>query len=470
MGFVPNVSEAVPDSPPHVSVRPSCRCAPFRPTFQAFEHCRTIRNECRSWLRQDDGLPQCSTILPARYVAALGERSAWHHALSRPTRGRSRGFALLPIQFVSLAIHACTVADNTRVYQHTGIRTKSCVPSTLGVYFSTGSCIRPLVPLEFVASRILSLIPIESKEGPCGFLGRMDMPTIDAAPSLAQLVHNSDRTAAQQFPPCSQPLASTIRIVSPPETALVAGASCGRRWARLLASITSSSRGQESRSFRSSLLPLHSLQKRQLTVHRRLRFHVPGADLSQVHLVPTCSDEGGVVRPCPSQLPQTHNDGTRRATDLAPRRLQAYQSLLPSPGLVQIGIVQLFVPDCLRSCHDGLNSARVHRIALMRGQSPGERPSRMFAWQASSNRGPEGLQPRRRHAHAPHAVQAARHEPRLGDLARDRAILLVEIDFGHPLFGFGQPRVLRSALPRRPSSVRVDAQDARVRDDPHRFE
>ena len=46
---------------------------------------------------------------------------------------------------------------------------------------------------------------------------RLDMPTIDAAPSLAQLVHASDKTGALQFPPCSPPLASTIQIVSHPE-------------------------------------------------------------------------------------------------------------------------------------------------------------------------------------------------------------------------------------------------------------
>ena len=63
---------------------------------------------------------------------------------------------------------------------------------------------------------------------------------------------------------------------------------------------------------------------------------------------------------------------------------------------------------------------------------------------------PEGFQPRRRHAHAPHAVQAARHEPRLGDLARDCAVLLVELNLGHPLLDLGQPCVLRSALRRRP--------------------
>ena len=55
----------------------------------------------------------------------------------------------------------------------------------------------------------------------------------------------------------------------------------------------------------------------------------------------------------------------------------------------------------------------------------------MFAWQALPNRGPEGFQSRRRRAHAPRAVQTARHEPRLGDLARDRTVLLVELNLGH---------------------------------------
>ena len=64
VGFVSNVSEAVPDSPPHVSVRPSCRCVPFRPTFQASEHRRTIRYECCSWLRQNDGVPQRPQFCP----------------------------------------------------------------------------------------------------------------------------------------------------------------------------------------------------------------------------------------------------------------------------------------------------------------------------------------------------------------------------------------------------------------------
>ena len=62
-------------------------------------------------------------------------------------------------------------------------------------------------------------------------------------------------------------------------------------------------------------------------------------------------------------------------------------------------------------------------------------------------------------------MQPARHETRLGY----RPILPVELDLGHPLLEFGQPPILRSALPDRPCSVRVDAQDARVRDDPHAF-
>ena len=100
----------------------------------------------------------------------------------------------------------------------------------------------------------------------------------------------------------------------------------------------------------------------------------------------------------------------------------------------------------------------------MHSEPPGERSSRVFAWQAPSNRGPEGFQSRRRHAHAPHAVQTDRQEPRFGDLARDRTVLLVELNRGHYLLDFGQPSVLCSALPRCPRSVRINAQDARVRD------
>ena len=61
-------------------------------------------------------------------------------------------------------------------------------------------------------------------------------------------------------------------------------------------------------------------------------------------------------------------------------------------------------------------------------------------------------------------MQASRHEACLGDLASDRPVFLAELNLGHFLLDFGQPPILRSALPRRPQSVRVDAQDACVRD------
>ena len=130
VGFAPNVSEAVPDPSPHVSVRSSRRSAPFRPTFQASVHCRTIRHERCSWFRQDDGLPKVPTILPARYAAALGGRSAWHHALSKPARGKSRGFAPVLIRLVLHGIHACTQRNHQRTaclrsccQQHLGVST-----------------------------------------------------------------------------------------------------------------------------------------------------------------------------------------------------------------------------------------------------------------------------------------------------------------------------------------------------------
>ena len=72
-----------------------------------------------------------------------------------------------------------------------------------------------------------------------------------------------------------------------------------------------------------------------------------------------------------------------------------------------------------------------------------------------------------RHAHASHAVQPARHETRLGNLARDHPILPAELDFGHPLCDFGQPSVLHLALSRCSFPVSVDAQDACVRDVPY---
>ena len=116
--------------------------------------------------------------------------------------------------------------------------------------------------------------------------------------------------------------------------------------------------------------------------------------------------------PCPSQLPQAHNDGTRRTTDLAPRRFQAHQSLLPSPCLVQIGVVELLVPHCLCPRHDGLDSAWVYRVALVRREPPGERTSCVLAWQAPSDRSPEGFQSRRRHARTPYVSQSiAQHSP-----------------------------------------------------------
>ena len=103
----------------------------------------------------------------------------------------------------------------------------------------------------------------------------------------------------------------------------------------------------------------------------------------------------------------------------------------------------------------------------MRSKSPGERSPRVLAWQSHFYRDPKRFQSRRRHAHAPHAVQTARHEPQIGDLARDRTVFFVELDLGHPLPDFGQPPMLRSALPRRPCSVRVETQGARVRDNPN---
>ena len=127
---------------------------------------------------------------------------------------------------------------------------------------------------------------------------------------------------------------------------------------------------------------------------------------------------------------------------------------------------QLFVPYCLCPRHDGLDSAWVHRVALVHRGPSGKGSSCVLAWQAPSDGSPEGFQFRRRHAHSLYAVQTARRLPRFGDLARDGPVLLVELDVGHPLLGFGQPSVLRSTLPRCPCSVRISAQDTRVRDNP----
>ena len=123
--------------------------------------------------------------------------------------------------------------------------------------------------------------------------------------------------------------------------------------------------------------------------------------------------------------------------------------------------------SCLCPCHTEFDSARANRVALVHPEPPRERPPGVLAWQAPSNRSPEGFQSRRRHAHRPYAVQTALREPRFGDLARDRPLRPIELDFGHPLLDFGLPSVLRSALRRRPCSVRIGAQDARMQDHPH---
>ena len=76
------------------------------------------------------------------------------------------------------------------------------------------------------------------------------------------------------------------------------------RWRLLrptLGSFVRSNRGFQQRA-REELFPLITVTspvfpQRQFAVHQRLRFDVPGADLSQVDLVPICSDEGRVVRP-----------------------------------------------------------------------------------------------------------------------------------------------------------------------------
>ena len=114
------------------------------------------------------------------------------------------------------------------------------------------------------------------------------MPTIDAAPSLAQLVHNSDKTGAQQFPLCLQPPASTTWIVSHPKLP----------WLLLLRSTLGPFVCQYHRfqqRAREELFPLITvagpvIPQRQFTVHHRLRLNVPGANLSQVQLVPVRSE------------------------------------------------------------------------------------------------------------------------------------------------------------------------------------
>ena len=186
--------------------------------------------------------------------------------------------------------------------------------------------------------------------------------------SPSRLVHISGKTGAQRFPPCSLPPASHHPACITPNAALIA-ASCGRRWARLFASITGSSRGQESSSLCSSL-SAHSIDSANslstLTCALTSLGDVCRKSTSCPLAVAKVVWCGHVL----THLLQAHDNGASRTTDLAPRRLQAHQSLLSSPSLVQIGIVQLLVPDCLCSRHDGFDSARVDRIALVRSQSP----------------------------------------------------------------------------------------------------
>ena len=206
MGFVPNVSEAIPDSPPHVSVRPSCRYAPFRPTFQASEHCRTIRYERRSW---SDRMMAChSARNSARKIRrCAGRVCATAHPACPPW---DPCLHIKEPSTNSLPQNCCQ--------QHLGVSTRESYHR---------ACVQECTSQQGRASglsptrscRQSQSVPDadESEEGPCGFLGRLDMPRIDAAPSLAQLVHNTDKSGVQQFPPCSLPLASTIPIVSHPE-------------------------------------------------------------------------------------------------------------------------------------------------------------------------------------------------------------------------------------------------------------
>ena len=83
--------------------------------------------------------------------------------------------------------------------------------------------------------------------------------------------------------------------------------------------------------------------------------------------------------------------------------------LIASHELCRCGVVSVCwtcPQSMLRSSprNDGFDSAWVYRVALMHREPPGERPSHVFAREAPSNSGPESLQSRRRHAHAPHAV------------------------------------------------------------------
>ena len=111
---------------------------------------------------------------------------------------------------------------------------------------------------------------------------------------------------------------------------------------------------------------------------------------------------------------------------------------------MQINIVQLPIPDCFCPSHDGLDSARVYRVALVRGQSPGERTSSCLSGKhlptvvlrASVSGMPMHFTPCR-----PLGMSTA-----VAILLVTAPILLAEVNLGHPLLDFGQPSVLRSAL------------------------
>ena len=80
-----------------------------------------------------------------------------------------------------------TVANNAWVYPHVN---RTIVRASRSVNLNKVAH-QASLPLEFVPDAD------ESEEGPCGFLGRLDMPIIDAAPNLAQVVHNSNKTGVQ---------------------------------------------------------------------------------------------------------------------------------------------------------------------------------------------------------------------------------------------------------------------------------
>ena len=64
MRLLSDVSEALPDPSPHVSVRPSSSGAPLLSTHEAPEHSCAIGDEGGSRLRQDLGLLQGPELCP----------------------------------------------------------------------------------------------------------------------------------------------------------------------------------------------------------------------------------------------------------------------------------------------------------------------------------------------------------------------------------------------------------------------